>query len=229
MGDIGIRLQLRKSWVFESGSYVRWSFLLRTGFMATNLHTNSQTQAIASDCRTNASDGELLGAKKSDFALAFSIEHPDILQHYEHAKVKGKALSQMSDVYTSRLILHTTAEVKKFGGNETEAQGQLFANLGGGVIRQRSLLSEAAGEDNAKPLLGWTIVGHSWKLYAAVGVGNTLVSPIHIFGPLPGCSCSTSNHEEIFKLLRIVAQVKTWAKEDYWPWFKERVLEPMKK
>lgn len=85
---------------------------------------SSQTQAISKSC-LQTSDDNSFPSKKADFALAFSPFHPDIEQKYkamENQSGERPALSQMNDIYSASLALYFGAEVKKFSGDEVEAQ-----------------------------------------------------------------------------------------------------------
>lgn len=138
----------------------------------------------------------------------------------------------MSDIRTSQRGLYLGAEVKKPGGNENEAKGQLFTWLGSGIIKQRQLLSQTASSqpipELTMPLVGYTIVGYRWEFYVAYGHGNKATDDIHILGPLPGVNIGTSSCLEAFRLLQFDERVKKWAKDRGWPWFRDRIMEPLK-
>ncbi|KAL9098026.1 MAG: hypothetical protein Q9163_006229 [Psora crenata] len=177
-------------------------------------------------------DGVPIESKKADFALSFSPQHPDVKSHYTALQVPGSepsTLSQLNDVCTRKLALYLAAEVKKFGGNEMEAEAQLFTWLAAGVTKSRKLLKKAKfASSDTLPLLGWTIVGHRWELYMALGKGIEEASEINIFGPFRTCAVDTRTYFSVFKLLRINERIKLWAREQYWPWFCEAVLDPLK-
>lgn len=165
--------------------------------------------------------------KKADFAIAFSRENSTVETEYK--KFVGEnnispQLSQMSDVNSGSLIIHTGAEVKKFGGNEEEARGQCFIFLGAGIQMMRELM-QPAEDDPPPPLLGWTIVGYRWSLFIAYGEGNKKTDKIYIYGPIDSCEISTRNYFEAFKLLRLMERVKKWARETFWEWYVRAVLD----
>ena len=195
---------------------------------------SSQTQIIDETCLQVYADGVGQG-KKADFALSFSPEHPDIRKHYDQLKApgyEGPTLSQMYDISTSQRGLYLGAEVKKPGGNENEAKGQLFTWLGSGIIKQRQLLSQTAPSqpipESTMPLAGYTIVGYRWEFYVAYRHGNKATDDIYILGPLPGINIGTSSYLEAFRLLQFDERVKKWAKDTCWPWFRDRIIEPLK-
>lgn len=198
----------------------------------------SPTQTIDPDCLSvYGKPPTPVESKKSDFVLSFSPKHPDVKKHYSEVQTASKelvTLSQMSDDCTSKLVLYLGAEVKKFGGNEAEAQSQIYTWLGSGITKRRQLMASAAQQtdqsltDQPMPLLGWTIVGHQWKLYVAFGEGNGMNDKLSIVGPVPGCNVTTETHYDSFKLLRLEERIKTWARDTYWPWFRDALLKPLK-
>lgn len=138
----------------------------------------------------------------------------------------------MDNSATSGLIMYAATEVKVSGGDEVEAQAQLFTWLQAGFSRLRKLLKRVGnGEptpDLTPPLLGWTAIGARWDLYMAVGDGNHETDPIHIIGPFPASHCETKSHFGAFKLLQLMERVKDWAREEYWPWYCKAIVEPLK-
>ena len=194
----------------------------------------SQTQTIDETC-LQMYDDRVSQGKKADFALSFSPQHPDIRTHYDQLKTPGHerpTLSQMSDICTSHLGLYIGAVVREPGGNENEAKGQLFTWLGSGVIKQRQLLSQNTPSQPVPeipmPLVGYTIVGYRWEFYVAYGQGNKATDDIYILGPLPELNIGTSSYLEAFRLLQFDERVKKWAKDICWPWFRDKIMEPLK-
>jgi hypothetical protein len=198
----------------------------------------SQSQMIDPNCLSvYGKPPTPVESKKSDFALSFSPKHPDVKEQYSKVQTASKelvTLSQMSDDCTSKLVLYLGAEVKKLGGNDVEAQGQIYTWLGSGITKRRQLMASAPQHtdqsltEQPMPLLGWTIVGHQWKLYMAFGDGNSMNDKISIIGPVPGCNVTTETYYDSFKLLRLEERIKTWARETYWPWFRDALLKPLK-
>ena len=195
---------------------------------------SSQTQTIDETCLQVYADRVGQG-KKADFALSFSPQDPDIRKHYNQLKTpghEGPTLSQMSDISTSHLGLYLAAVVREPGGNEYEAKGQLFTWLGSGVIKQRQLLSQSVPSqpipEITMPLVGYTIVGYCWEFYIAYGHGNKETDDIHILGPVPRLNVGTSSYLEAFRLLQFDERVQKWAKDTCWPWFRDKIMEPLK-
>lgn len=110
-------------------------------------------------------------AKKADLALAFSAEHPGVSARIEpvHRANPGINLSQMTDAYMSTVPLVCGLEVKERGGNFNEAIIQLAIWSAAGLERLKELRKRVRandGEDaDLPPFVGWTVVGHDWKLH----------------------------------------------------------------
>ena len=136
----------------------------------------------------------------------------------------------MNDACSGKLAIPAGIEVKKDGGNVVEGKGQLLTWLGAGITKTRQLLAEVnegkppTPSKEAMPLLGWTVVGHHWELFAAVGMGNGLKDPIWVFGPMLGCTIETRTWLGAFKLLQLIERVKKWTRDVYWPWFYKEVM-----
>ena len=167
--------------------------------------------------------------------MFFNYQHPEIQSKYKDLSADGgqlPALSQLSDAFTRKLILYLGVEVKSEGGNNLEAKAQLFTMLGSGVIRLRQLIRKAIGQDNDSlaeyempPLLGFTVVGHRWTMYAATGKGARAGDKIYILGPR--CACDTFDDHGTFRLLQLQERVKDWARSEMWPWYCRHVIDQM--
>jgi hypothetical protein len=105
-------------------------------------------------------------AKETDFALAFNPYHDRVRPILEDVRSKrpGTDLSQMSDVYTSSVVLGCGLEIKGPGGNHDEAVVQLGIWCAAGLLQRREL-STTDISPSQKPLLGWTVIGHDWRLH----------------------------------------------------------------
>lgn len=186
----------------------------------------SQTHAI-DDEHLPVFEDNTITPKRIDLCLSFSDQHADVQQHYaefDALSVERVQISQMEDDYSSTQALFMGVEVKRQGEKETDAQSQLLTWLAAGVIHLRKLRSPDSQLPNL-PLLGWTVVGHEWKLYAAYGEGNRAGDTIRILGPLNKTFGHTRDLEGIFQLLKLMQRLKTWAEATYWPWFTEHVLK----
>ena len=192
----------------------------------------STSQLLSNRCRQKYR-GELFETKKTNWALSFSHQHPQIGLQYEalDADGKGPRLSQMNNDATPKLVLCAAIEVKVSGDNEMEARAQLFTWFQAGFSRLRQLLKKIYPEGDLRPtlpLIGWIVIGRRWDFYIAFGHGNNEDDDIIILGPLEQCQCQLLSDFGVFKLLRLIERVKDWARETYWPWYCDRVIEPLK-
>jgi hypothetical protein len=73
-------------------------------------------------------------------------------------------LSQMSDAYTSNVVLGCGIEIKESGGDYNEAVVQLGIWCSAG-LQKRQEMSTVDAFSSHKPLLGWTIIGHEWRVH----------------------------------------------------------------
>jgi hypothetical protein len=82
----------------------------------------------------------------------------------------------MTDAYTSTVVLGCGIEVKGSGGDYNEATIQLGIWCSAGLEKLQSMITTDTAETQ-KPLLGWTVIGHEWKLHIAwkdQEAGNTV-------------------------------------------------------
>jgi hypothetical protein len=70
----------------------------------------------------------------------------------------------MTDAYTKGVIHGCGVEIKPSGGDYDEAVVQLGIWCAAG-LRQRQSLRPAVVSASLQPLVGWTVVGHEWKLH----------------------------------------------------------------
>ena len=71
----------------------------------------------------------------------------------------------MSDAYTSSIVLACGIEVKEPGGDYNEAIMQLGIWCAAGLAKMKSMVRADAEHEPLQPLLGWTVIGHEWKLH----------------------------------------------------------------
>ena len=189
----------------------------------------SQSQPLAKSCRQTYK-GQQFESKKTDWALIFSPDHPDVERQYD--ALTSQDLSQMNNNETSKYIMYSATEIKTPTGSPSEAKAQLFTWFQTGVTRLRKLLKKVGNgiptADSTQPLLGWTAIGQLWDVYMAVGNGNQETDPIIIIGPFASCHCDTTTYFGVFNLLQLIERIKKWARERYWPWYCQVVVEPLK-
>ena len=129
--------------------------------------------------------------------------------------------------------MYAATEIKVPCGSRSEAQAQLFTWFQTGFTRLRKLLMKVGHgtpsvDTRQQPLLGWTAIGEVWDMYMAIGDGNQETDRIIIISPFETCRCTTNTYYGAFKLLQLMERVKDWAREVYWPWYCEAVIEPLK-
>lgn len=188
--------------------------------------------------------------KKADYALAFSSRREDILSLYERVSLGelGHTISQTTDAYTKRIAFFSGLEVKQSNGGNTEALAQLSIWLTAGLEKTR-LLGALGGQmsriDQLQPVIGWTVIGHDWHTYIAFRAVNEgqdrVVSKLlpewntnelicglkYVEGPIESLTASTRTYYGIFKLLDLICRVSQHAENVYWPWLRDKILEPM--
>lgn len=108
--------------------------------------------------------------KKADIALGFSPSHPDVapaLRSFTQSN-PDVAISQMLDTFADEVPLACGIEVKRNGGDSCEASAQLGLWCAAGLERLRTLCldldTEGLHQEDLPPMVGWTVVGHEWKL-----------------------------------------------------------------
>ena len=142
--------------------------------------------------------GQLTVNKKTDYALTYDHNHPEISPTYQELQAVGSGyqISQMKHDHTASQAMLCGVEVKANAGSKEEAQLQLVTWMAAGLINIRKLqdspaartnLAEHTGQeaeadgvkDEIMPLCGWIIVGHSWEFYMGFehpGEANKIVS-----------------------------------------------------
>ncbi|KIX01923.1 uncharacterized protein Z518_07862 [Rhinocladiella mackenziei CBS 650.93] len=103
-------------------------------------------------------------AKKVDTALAFKPYHERVRKSLKDVQDKrpGMSLSQMSDAYTSGVVLPCGIEIRGSSGSYDEAIVQLGIWYSAG-LQKRQEMSVTNASPSQKPLLGWTVIGHEWR------------------------------------------------------------------
>lgn len=141
---------------------------------------NRQTQSIETCLLPVLPDAPIPFAKKADLALAFCPHHPQVetVLNEVYRSQPGMSLSQMTDAYTSTVALACGIEVKETGGDYNEAVMQLGVWCAAGLEKIRSMRRAGVEQTLLQPLLGWTVIGHEWKLHIAwKEIDGNVVSP----------------------------------------------------
>lgn len=131
-----------------------------------NFFWTRQTQSIESRFLPTLPDTAVPFAKKADVALTFKPYHDRVRSSLEAVRRKrpGMTLSQMSDAYTSSVVLGCGIEIKESGGDYNEAVVQLGIWCSAGLQKTQEMRIADTSLPH-KPLLGWTIIGLEWRLH----------------------------------------------------------------
>ncbi|KAG9856866.1 hypothetical protein KCU98_g3466, partial [Aureobasidium melanogenum] len=143
---------------------------------------------------------------RSDIAIAMSEQNDG----------RDMLLSPMSDAYTSTMCLPCAIEVERHGGSAEEAELRL-------MIWQASALSHLQYLHNfcgdqalpVPPVVGWTVVGHTWSFYIAWK--DDRLGNVTTMGPFSPGNAGTSDAVSIFVLLSIWKKLFRWLECEYYP------------
>jgi hypothetical protein len=200
-----------------------------------------QTQSIASELLPTLPESILPFARKADLALGFNPFHAEVKSTIDEVWCTrpGLSLSQMSDAYTSTIVLGCGVEIKESGGDYNEATMQLGVWAAAGLKKMESMLDVETSEA-VMPLLGITAIGHEWKIHISWkidGTGET-VSPLPIarasthesqlvVGPYPLLQSSTASYLGIFNLRQLLHRIREYLCQQFWPWHEKAILQPL--
>jgi hypothetical protein len=104
-------------------------------------------------------------AKKADIAIGYSPHDPvvgDKLRRFA-ARHPGTTLSAMTDAYTSTVPLACAIEVKEAGG--LPRGSDTIGIWSAATLEKIRLLRQGESQERLPPLVGWTVIGHEWKLH----------------------------------------------------------------
>ncbi|MCJ1476734.1 hypothetical protein MMC13_005403 [Lambiella insularis] len=185
-----------------------------------------QTQSITSELLPTLPETILPFARKADLALSFNPFHARVKTTIDevYCARPGLNLSQMSDAYTSTVVLGCGLEVKESGGDYNEATMQLGVWSAAGLEKMQSML-DMTSSGVIMPLLGITAIGHEWKIHIAWKVdknGETLV-----VGPFPLLQSSTASYLGIFNLRQLLQRVRDYLCNQFWRWHEKAILQPL--
>jgi hypothetical protein len=126
---------------------------------------NRQTQQIESTLFPILPNLSIF-AKKADIAIGYSLYHATVRNKLRSfaARHTDTTLSAMTDAYTSTVPLACAIEVKEAGGDYHEAVTQLGIWSAASLEKMR-LLRRGISQERLPPLVGWTVIGHEWKLH----------------------------------------------------------------
>lgn len=105
--------------------------------------------------------------KKADLALVFDRnDQATNFLYQKYSKVyPGRAISHLSDAYTSTIWVTCALEIKESGGNQTETSLQLAVFHSALLKKLAGMIKESEVNQLLPAVLCWTVIGHEWKLY----------------------------------------------------------------
>ncbi|KAH0565616.1 hypothetical protein GP486_000974 [Trichoglossum hirsutum] len=167
--------------------------------------------------------------KKVDLVLAMSPRNPSVSTTCAKLRKANPLvrISQFVDAFLSRLVIPVFIEVGEAGKDYLEASLQLGIVGSAGLSQLerlgRTLVPKWKEEPVMLPMLGWTVIGHDWKLHiiCQLKFPGFEQSGTVVYGPYD--SGGTGSHFHIFTLLRVITMVVKWMEDVYWPYFSEMV------
>ncbi|KAK2810211.1 hypothetical protein FQN50_003181 [Emmonsiellopsis sp. PD_5] len=176
--------------------------------------------------------GHPFAFKKVDAAVVLSTSNTEVGPLDEEIVTRHPELhfSQSDDATMARLFQLAAVETKSPDGSYYGASMQMALWLAAGLEKLRLLRVEAAAtgdeeavEDaNLLPYPGIVVVGQAWYLHLATKEADGTVV---IHGPwMMG---DTTNLWGIFRLVAALETIRTWGEDTYYPWLRDRILEPL--
>ncbi|KAI9767019.1 MAG: hypothetical protein M1840_005978 [Geoglossum simile] len=161
--------------------------------------------------------------KKVDLVLALSPNNPTVLATYTKLRTADPLvrISQFIDASLSRMTIPVYIEIGEAGKSYLEASLQLGIVGSAGLSRLEQLRRTFAPKWGDGPMmlpaLGWTVIGHDWKLHIICKLTENEQDAVVVYGPYD--SGGTKDYFQIFTLLRIITMVVKWVEDVYWPFF----------
>lgn len=116
----------------------------------------------------------------------------------------------------------TAIETKREGGDDEEARLQIGVWQAAQWKMLHFLLAKqgkVAALQSLPFLPAVMIRGHHWAFAATSRKDKkTIFWAGHVFG-------STENPIGVYKIVRVIQELATWSRDEYWPWYKENVLD----
>ncbi|KAF4630736.1 hypothetical protein G7Y89_g7402 [Cudoniella acicularis] len=185
-------------------------------------HEEAHTRVVCSDLLPQQ-NGKPIPTVKVDHLLQFNPGHRLISPLYKpvfQSQPPSFSLSAFSDPVAAKTFTCAIIEVKAPGGNFQEASYQVAIASAAMLQRVRLLDKDASdGGDGGDymPVVGWVVHGHFWTLHVSY---REIDGSIRVLGPYP--SGNTATYLGLYRLLRIVEEVKLWGKETLQVGYKER-------
>ncbi|KAK2858414.1 hypothetical protein FQN49_004760 [Arthroderma sp. PD_2] len=170
--------------------------------------------------------------KKVDYLISYQCTHDEI--HEVTAAVLANRqdllLSQTEDTHGTESHF-VAVEIKSPDGSLYSSILQLATWLAAGLEKRRqlqTLVSQSTEQPPPEmenlPVLGISVVGHTWYLFIAV---NAQSGGMTLYGPI-GMG-DTLSFEGVFQIFSMLQQIKIWGQEVYWPWLRDTILRPLAK
>lgn len=133
--------------------------------------------------------GEIGISRTVDYTFAFPIRDPRVKATYDKitSLQPTRTISHTTDLFTSRVALFSGIKVKESNGGKTEALLQLTIWFAAGlekILNFGSSSNKKLDGSQLLPSIGWTVIGHDWRLY--IGLRGTFESQDRIVSkPVP--------------------------------------------
>lgn len=174
---------------------------------------NVQSQALKTAFLPRTSQLKLIDSK-INFVIAVDMEKGS------HFTVQPELIpsSPMTDTYTEMLPLLCGLVVKRYGGDQVEAQLQLMV-WQAAMLTHLDYLRQAGGNPDLPlpPVAGWIVIGHMWQFNIAWKEPGGDVVIQSFSSDEPASSAGTNHIVKIFALLKILVKLVRWFKTQYYP------------
>ncbi|KIM93219.1 hypothetical protein OIDMADRAFT_61858 [Oidiodendron maius Zn] len=181
-------------------------------------HEEAHTRQVCTELLPQQKDGRV-PTVKVDHLLQFNPSHKQISPLYRavfRSQPPSFSLSAFNDPVAAKTFTCAVIEVKPPGGNFQEASYQIAIASAAVLERIRTL----GGDADGPPVVGWIVHGHFWTLHVSYREGD---GSIRVLGPYP--SGNTATYLGLYRLLRIIEEVKTWGRDVYFPYLSSMLAQ----
>ncbi|KAF8861397.1 hypothetical protein BDZ45DRAFT_740462 [Acephala macrosclerotiorum] len=227
LGHVSKLFEMAREWYAGSYDEAAWYPLIRMiligppGTTSSNpfvKHEEAHTRVVCSDLLSQQND-KPIPTVKVDHLLQFNPSHRLISALYKpvsRSQPPSFSLSAFSDPVAAKTFTCAIIQVKAPGGNFQEASYQIA--IASAAILERLRRLDGPGNDigdggDHMPVVGWVVHGHFWTLHVSYQEAG---GSIRVLGPYP--SGNTATYLGLYRLLRIVEEVKLWGRELYFPY-----------
>ncbi|KAM5432718.1 hypothetical protein MferCBS31731_007432 [Microsporum ferrugineum] len=171
--------------------------------------------------------------KKVDWLISFQNQHHEI-DEFITAIMRIRPnlpLSQTEDAIQGYQSHFVAVEAKSPDGSLYSSMVQLATWMAAG-LEKTTQLQQLAGtacqparqKCGTLPILGISVVGHTWYLFVATKVEDGNVT---LYGPMGMGDTLTS--KGVLELSSVLQEMKAWGLSVYWPWLRDTILKPLAK